>query len=829
MLTEAAAYAANVRRNPFPLVAHAASLGSEVLDVTVRTASFKHLLEFMPRQEAQGEPLAIVVLGPAGAGKTHFLKYLEHVHKNRAESSKDGERSDTQQMAPFDRVLFVPSPGNSFSEFVRHVIRSLLDAATFGLIVDRLVAFPARQLCLEKARHGEETDANNQVAELLKSQPREIETLWSRFSKSEIYNGALKSLEQISQHLRFRETLSALLRARRDGTPVDYELAVGRLVDTRLGGEGGEANSATPSRDFEAVKIAWSLLVLLDLVGVRLLLMVDECQLLLRARDPVAENELFRQLVNATPRGSVTVFALRTDDWLRFADDASTRRVRFQKLSVSPKEAWDIIISYVVVKGGNPILKTDEARRFFPEEAVRWLWSEVEGVIGKVLALCFEVHQRITAEPSEESLIDIAREVARNARSALTSPPTMQDVSTSFEETVRRTCALAGRMIRKGTPPFTYEVLDQEAAKMSVVVALHQAANDFEEAARANDLGKAIVRLRETPSSTRILVAAAGYRSIEVTDLLRALSDRLVILNDSSAKSGPALADALEGLIRDAEGTALKPFDMQEAIQWVDELGAIMRRRAAENARLLKVEPSRSMPELAPLRSGCTWQLTVAAIVMTALFSLLWLQMRSEQTRRAEAAAAKYKVAINEILSGKPATTALAVGDLRSILSGNPELRNEAKSALVTYLRFAFDPESFKPTQEVSLLEHRQWVEMRQEIVTALQWINEDRGLTSPQVQTIDLHGMDLHDTQLDELDLHHANLQYCNLDGASLRFANLEDADLRGASVRRTDLTGADLSGAKATSLAGACGSNIQLHPGQDTATLLPCKGYRR
>ena len=63
-------------KNPFPRVAHAGSLEREVLYLTIKTKKFEETLKTISLRSDAAEPLAVIVIGDSGSGKTHLLRLL---------------------------------------------------------------------------------------------------------------------------------------------------------------------------------------------------------------------------------------------------------------------------------------------------------------------------------------------------------------------------------------------------------------------------------------------------------------------------------------------------------------------------------------------------------------------------------------------------------------------------------------------------------------------------------------------------------------------------------------------------------------------------------
>ena len=97
-----------------------------------------------------------------------------------------------------------------------------------------------------------------------------------------------------------------------------------------------------------------------------------------------------------------------------------------------------------------------------------------------------------------------------------------------------------------------------------------------------------------------------------------------------------------------------------------------------------------------------------------------------------------------------------------------------------------------------------------------------DGELNGADLHRCDLHGADLHGADLQWADLHEADLHGANLHDAVLDEADLHRADLHTADLTHAALSGADLRGADLREARGLCRSQLQAAI-IDDATRLP------
>ena len=787
-------------RNPFPQIAHAADLGTEILPLTVRTSRFLEVLRDISVRSESSEPVALVVVGDAGSGKTHFLKYLEYGfgRGNIAEPGGGADAPQETQRVSFDIVAYFEHPGETYPQFASRLVSRMLADKSARNLIDRLVAHHIMELCRAKIDGGENPIENELVLQELQRKPDQVDKYWARFSKSEIYDATMTAIDRVSRHAGFRSVFTEALRQHRDGGAVNVaDLAAQMFRSADL--SAAEFQTATGS---DWVAGAASLFAVFDLVRLRVLILVDECQLLLRGVNPAAENELFRQIVNATPRGSAIAFALRTDDWLRFRDPATDRRVLFKKMKVNEREAHEVVQKFILVKGR--LANQATATQAFSLDTIRILRDSVDHSIGRTLALCYEVVERAWEGPVED-LHGIAVDLAAE-RTSERGDAGRADHDAMIREVLEDVAASRGIQLRSELEGFGYALLESGgSARPLLVVSAIAAATDHEEASTALTVAQSVVDLRRRHADVRAVVLLTGYSSPEVLRQLQRLAAAIVSRRPDGTLNERQLRTEIEQQLDLHSVNAASAADGDDVI---DMLGSLVGDRAIDVRRLsASPPPSAAASPLFvrgltnSLRKNPVSALVLPAVVTAALgFGILeWRRARLEDD---------FSQATEWLSSDSVTVRTEGIQLLERIATASDEYRERTWRAANNFV--------MERSRKVPDDDYRPDVEAALSVASRLRGPDDRLVFRGAQLEGLNLSGLNLEGADLSNAVLTFADLKAANLIGANLQGATLDSANLSGADLShvrwlQTDLSDADLSDARITDLVGTCGVPIR------------------
>jgi hypothetical protein len=617
-----------LRKNPFPVVAHAGSLGRELLAVTVKTGNFDEMLKSISMKSMASEPLALILTGPAGAGKTHFLKYVQYSYEEYGSrhhlAVREDEQESREQPIPFDRIVYLEGPGTNFSEFVSLFFDSAFDEKSLQEVFDRLIAEPVIKLCRTKAERDEDREINTKICDILLKEPARVHDYWSRFNKSEIFDSVEKFVEQISKHQPFRDAFLRIVRSVRDGQSEGTSQLRGQLrnlISWNLVHSGREAGV---EQQIESVHIMESILGLFNLIRIRLLLLVDESQQLLKEKDKDNLNKFFRDVINATPRQSVMIFALRTEHWEEFRDEATQRRVLYFKLSVTEEEAKDILHRFILAKGEVRDVGQKELSEFFPRSAVHDVWLAGDRVVGKILTLSYQVIQLVMLSDWKLSVEQAVKQLATSRRLLDSGEQASQEVRDILVQLLETTPFHVERHLDIEQHEFDLAVFeDQNAPYPLLLIQVLSARDDVEEAENVLGLASSIMRIRRRLPFVRFMTVVLGYSSTEVWRILKQASDSAFKFNQDHILLRQLIRDSVARETRLGINKSLRRENLADDLRRVDVLTGLLRERTGEQKRLWL---TRLVPYLGPTRGKSWYTVSLAGLLLSLLgIEPVWL------------------------------------------------------------------------------------------------------------------------------------------------------------------------------------------------------------
>jgi len=744
------------------------------------------------------------VVGEAGSGKTHFLKYLQYRYGTDVTASSISGRADSSDElgVRFDVVAYFEHPGETFSQFARRLVRQTLAAPGARNLTERLVARHLVELCESKVAAGENPEENGRVIADLEAHPQNVEKYWGRFSRGEIFDAAMSAVHAVVKHELFRSAFIEALRRRRDGERVSLSALDAQIFQSGDPSASADRQNAGLS-DSEGVEVSTSLLALFDLVRLRVLLLLDECQVLLRGEDPSAENELFRQVVNATPRGSAIVFALRTDDWLKFRDPATERRVLYKKMSVSQKEAYSIVQRYIAIKG-RP-LPQEVAAHVFMGETVRTLWEAAGRAIGRTLGLCHRVVERAWLRPVDD-LHTVATDLVLTEMGSPTMGRTRHDAEAVIRRVLEDVAAETELELRPEYAGFAYAFLQHGEVRdpVAVVDAL-AAATDREEAAAALNRARSLVELRTQYPNVGMVAVLTGYVSAEVTRQLRRLEIGVVRVEADGTLVEARVRNEVHEQIRAFHTRGHWGSTEAQNDDVLQALSTLLRDRDIDQRRLTGASIGRSPIETVSRRRLLIAGAATLSVLVTTMMTAVFMAVSEWRATRLED---DFSRATEWLSSSSMALRTAGVQLLDQIAESSPAYRERAfRGANAFIVEHATVDDPYEQPS------YRAYIETALVVASRLHDPGSD--------DLIRLPGARLAGLNLSELNLSAAILAGADLSDTDLTHANLRGAILTGAILRGANLTGADLTDAD---LAFACGSEDTRLP-SGVAALRSCR----